>query len=827
MVHLNLCYFNTIQGPQVFQTFPEDADENIIKSAANLLNISELLKQKFFIYEGANFKTISLYFEVPSQWARGKKEMLLLNTILPPDFGSIENKEPIKGLLQKIEAEINQIENGFMGFYEYDFGKMEEFEDEITEIALKIRNIVDNYGKKVEITLREARKASAEQIREAFKNKQLGGYVVDDDFLTYLFEIEQDKTPFVRFADFLESGISVFTSQSCIEDLQVTDSIRENVVNFIGSKEIPKEAIEKLKQGVDPRRLPSDAKLSLIVLIRYLKEINPEEDLTIVSPNHKYLRFIQDYFPQMRSLPPSSFLMEITNNLEKKDTREYFENLRKKLVNFELQKAMADRDVTASSEHLTWLFEKAIGVASQPFIPLPTAEEKKEAGLSIDQLAIINRFVGGEEATESDFAKIQEFEGFLKGVREAQLSLKQIQEEIANDQLASALTKIFSSIKELSNSFLLASATLIEKEQRNQMQSFISKFIANFQFLAALSHLNLRQIDQSIERFSLAATFSAITGQRNKVLISNYLKSITYLFNDFYQEAIAYFGITGELGAKYGNPGYQIMSLGGKAISELLAGNSNAAYQTIELTAKLIQNNEYDALVMFNEFGDFFHMMGKPEIAIHLYNEALQLAIFINNQQASTDIFDKLTRSFYAVGAYNTPLSVELHYLIEKAHALNDPDTIDKYNMQIAKLGGINQMLFEPFPYLTEEWIPGEALNPTLLDALDLLHVVVENKVRKKGEKRYKISYTDLYCYHRTFGGVIIRFPEALDLKLKDLPVIHKIALKTKGAQYKIVDSSTEDKQNYYSRAIIMTKSKNNIVFKREFPEIFGKFFED
>lgn len=96
------------------------------------------------------------------------------------------------------------------------------------------------------------------------------------------------------------------------------------------------------------------------------------------------------------------------------------------------------------------------------------------------------------------------------------------------------------------------------------MQSVIAKFIANFQFLAALCHLNLRQIEQSIDRFSLAATFSAITGQKNKVLISNYLKSITYLFNDFYQDAIAYFGITGELGTKYGHPGYQIMSLGEK-----------------------------------------------------------------------------------------------------------------------------------------------------------------------------------------------------------------------------------------------------------------------
>jgi hypothetical protein len=158
---------------------------------------------------------------------------------------------------------------------------------------------------------------------------------------------------------------------------------------------------------------------------------------------------------------------------------------------------------------------------------------------------------------------------------------------------------------------------------------------------------------------------------------------------------------------------------------------------------------------------------------------------------------------------------------------MNDADTIDKYNMIIAKLGEINQLLSETFPYLTDDWVAGETLNPNLTDGLDLLHLVTENKFRKKGDKRYKISYTDLYCYHKELGGIIIRFPEAFELQLKDLPVLYKIALKTVGTQYKIVDSSDEDKQNYYSRAIIMSKSKSNVIFKREFPEIFGKFFED
>ncbi|MHA1132626.1 MAG: hypothetical protein ACTSQQ_17705 [Candidatus Helarchaeota archaeon] len=803
MVYLNLNYFNTIQGPQIFQTYPEDADENIVQSVANLLNISELIKQKFFVYEGADFKTVSLYFEIPSEWARGKKEMLLLSIILPPE-ASIENKGPIRVLLEKVESEINTVEKGFMGFYEYDYSKFEEFEDEIENTAKILRKILENYSKDAENVIKEARRISIEQLKEIYEQKALGFYVVDDEFLNYLFELEQDKTPFVRFSDFIESGISVFSSEECLAEFQADEPIREIVRDYVGIKDISQEEIDILKQGVDPRRLPSDAKISLIALIKYLREMNPDFDITIVSPNREYLRFIQDYFPDLMSLPPSSFFLEIINNLENRAGREYFEKLRKRLI--------------------------AISVASQTIIPVSSAEACEvvaEPGFEPEELALINKFIAGEPISTTQLILIKDYIEFLKGIKNAQVALRQIQEEMNRDEFLSAQAKIFLSIKNLNDSFLLSSASISEREKRHQIQILLANFIANFQFLAAISYLNRSQLEPSIEQFGLAATFSAIAGQEKKVLISNYLKSITCLYNDSYDEAIHHFTITSNLGAKYHFPGYQIMCLAGKAISELLAGQPVFAYRTIEAVRKLISNNEQDVLVMFEEFGDNFYMKGKPEIAIHLYNEALEVAILLDAQKAVSSIFNKLKRSFYAVGAYNTPLSTELHNLISKAHLLKDPDTIDKYNLQIAKLGTINQLIFEPFPYITKDWISGAQLPKELLEPFDLLHYVVESKFIQIQGKRQKFTYTNLYCYKEELGGIIIRVPGALELKIKDVPLIYKIALNPNDSKFKIIDSSTEDKQFFYSRAIIQTTEKKNLNIKRILPEIFGEFFED
>ncbi len=830
MVHLNLNYFNTIQGPQIFQTYPEDGiDENTIQSVANLLNISELIKQKFFVYEGADFKTISLYFEIPSDWARGKKEMLLLSIILPPE-ASIENKDPIRALLEKLEKDVNAVEKGFMAFYEYDYSKMDEFEDEIENIAKNMRGIVEDYSKEADAVVKEAKRISVEQLKEIYEQKALGFYVIDDEFLNYLYELEQDKTPFVRFSDFIESGISVFSSKESLDEFQVDETIREIVRDYVGVKDIAQEEIDALKEGVDPRRLPSDGKISLIALIKYLREMNPDFDITIVSPNREFLRFIQDYFPDLMSLPPSSFFLEIINNVENKESREYFENLRKRLMNYELQKAMTAEESGSSGEQLTWLIEKAIGVASQTIIPVASAEVCEEVvkpGLDPEELALINKFIAGEPISTTQLILIKEYIEFLKGIKEAQAALKEIQEEMNRDELISAQAKIFLTIKKLNDSFLLAAATIPEREKRIQIQILLANFIANFEFLAAISYLNRSQLDPSVEQFGLAATFSAIAEQEKKVLISNYLKSISCLYNDSYDEAIHNFSMTSELGAKYGFPGYHIMCLAGKAISELLAGQPVFAYRTIEEVAKLIPENEKDVLVMFDEFGDNFYMKGKPEIAIHLYNEALEVAILLEDKEAVSTIFNKLKRSFYAVGAYNTPLSTELHNLISKAHLLKDPDTIDKYNLQIAKLGMINQLIFEPFPYLTKDWVSGGDLEHALLEPFDLLHYVVESKNIQIQGKQQKFTYTNLYCYRDEIGGIIIRVPGALELKMKDVPLIYKIALKPEGSRFKIIDSSAEDKQFFYSRAIIQITEKNNLNFKRILPEIFGKFFED
>jgi len=120
-----LNFFNTIRGPQILCYYPDTLEENLAQQIANLLNISELLKQKFFVYETSpQFKTVNYYFEIPSEWARGKKEFAMLSLIMKIEYKS----EDLYTFLVDSSYKILKTENVYKAFYKFDDFHNDDFE---------------------------------------------------------------------------------------------------------------------------------------------------------------------------------------------------------------------------------------------------------------------------------------------------------------------------------------------------------------------------------------------------------------------------------------------------------------------------------------------------------------------------------------------------------------------------------------------------------------------------------------------------------------------------------------------------------------------------
>ncbi|MFW9896787.1 MAG: hypothetical protein ACFFD7_13360 [Candidatus Thorarchaeota archaeon] len=138
-MHLVLSYFDGILGPSVLLSYPnEKLEKNIINKLKKFFDLD--IDEPFFeiVLITKKKKIINFQFEIPSEWARGKKESAMLSLIMKIDYKS----EDLYAFLVDSSYKILKTENVYKAFYKYD-----EFHDNDIEIDLNfelIRKILFN-----------------------------------------------------------------------------------------------------------------------------------------------------------------------------------------------------------------------------------------------------------------------------------------------------------------------------------------------------------------------------------------------------------------------------------------------------------------------------------------------------------------------------------------------------------------------------------------------------------------------------------------------------------------------------------------------------------
>lgn len=130
---LLLSFFARRKGPSIFYSYPEMALAESEKISI-IQNMDQAYKNEFFIYQSSTVPaSINYYFEIPSEWARGKKEMLLISVMTNEHITQI-----LQGLLQPLcidfATQLRNDENTFKGIY---FNQMDRFpENKQSEIKI-------------------------------------------------------------------------------------------------------------------------------------------------------------------------------------------------------------------------------------------------------------------------------------------------------------------------------------------------------------------------------------------------------------------------------------------------------------------------------------------------------------------------------------------------------------------------------------------------------------------------------------------------------------------------------------------------------------------
>ena len=113
LMHLLLMHFNSLFGPEVFFAFPEEVPETISTKIQKIFEL-EVLDQFFEItIKKENIKITNMYLEIPSSWARGGVEMIMLS-VLTGD--KVENTL-FHSILSDFSQKIKSNPNMFKSFY--------------------------------------------------------------------------------------------------------------------------------------------------------------------------------------------------------------------------------------------------------------------------------------------------------------------------------------------------------------------------------------------------------------------------------------------------------------------------------------------------------------------------------------------------------------------------------------------------------------------------------------------------------------------------------------------------------------------------------------
>lgn len=116
-MHLVLSYFHKLLGPRIFLSYPDASlEEEIINKLIKIFDVD--IGETFFeiILINKKKRIINLYFELPSSWARGGREMVMLSLIMALKYDS----RLIYSFLVDASHNILKTPNAFKAFYKND-----------------------------------------------------------------------------------------------------------------------------------------------------------------------------------------------------------------------------------------------------------------------------------------------------------------------------------------------------------------------------------------------------------------------------------------------------------------------------------------------------------------------------------------------------------------------------------------------------------------------------------------------------------------------------------------------------------------------------------
>ncbi len=151
---VTLSYFERKLGPVIFYSYPEDIQDDRLPLIINIMD--QAYKEGYYVHMSSIVpSSLNYYFEIPSEWARGNKEMLMISVILEKPISKLLGQS-IQEICTDFARKLKNIEGLFKALYVKEIEKFPEKEhSDIKKINESLRRKIEDFYQEIIISTKQ------------------------------------------------------------------------------------------------------------------------------------------------------------------------------------------------------------------------------------------------------------------------------------------------------------------------------------------------------------------------------------------------------------------------------------------------------------------------------------------------------------------------------------------------------------------------------------------------------------------------------------------------------------------------------------------------
>lgn len=565
-----------------------------------------------------------------------------------------------------------------------------------------------------------------------------------------------------------------------------------------------------------------DPDLSLIALSKKLR--NNDAKVFLVSDDFKLSENVRTLQYGFEFLSLSAFVLFLSRKSQTGKLKAYFKDLQKKILKYNLQYMLSRKERYNPINKMMFLIENSVKMSQEGFDlrGIETKAADAEAGrfknVCIDDLEALdqksqqvqklcNQYIN--EGDADDLNEIILMIPLLDEIKKSRRYIAAAKDALKEDETKQAISSLKSARNNLMNALQL-SGSILPRNQYDIYQKVVCTELSTCEFLRAFLYIGLNDMSMAIEALDTTATYATMGHIKRSVLAINYLKALILIFNGLYEKAIEQYRFMETLAANYAAGQLLILKATiGRAVTMFLAERRTEAVELIdEISSKIREADLENAIIVFQELGDYFYAISNPKIAISLYREALECAVDSSDSKWKVGfILDKMKRAYMnsLLEGSMTDQSTNIDTIIDRAHELQN---VEEFNEAIQELAQFNAMMYSDLEYTEKNKTATYFdLDDALKENFDVIDIL-----ESKGT-------TVLIGFNKEIG--LIGFRIKLEHKLMGMPENYTIKIK-KNARIKIIKPSQKLKAKYLIRGIIVVTEKG-VDIDRNIPVFFSQ----